>query len=121
MRSRQSRRLSGSAGDCGVLGRPEAEFEQSPAAPTNDALAKVSGVHVKHAAYKNPQLIRFLTRLRRRELVFVHKERIWRQIADIHQSALRVIAAGERMTIRRLGASIKKSGVFRDPVSRVAD
>ncbi|MFT3783673.1 MAG: hypothetical protein QM790_16800 [Nibricoccus sp.] len=87
-------------------------------APRVDELVKQSGVHLKHPAFKDPQFVRLMQRLRNHERNFLHKERVWREVLDVHNAALKVIARGSRVTRRRVGSEMTKPGCFCGPLAR---
>jgi len=87
-------------------------------APRLGELVRQAGIHFKHPALKETQFIRLMNRLRNYERHFVHKERVWREVADVHSAALKVLAQSGRLTRRRVGSEMARPGSFCRPLAR---
>lgn len=87
-------------------------------APKVPALEEGSGVHVKHPAFKDVHFVRLMSTFRDRERRFLHKERVWREISDVHAAAVKV--AGQRRTVsrHRVAAAMAKPGSFGGLIAR---
>jgi hypothetical protein len=81
-------------------------------APRRSALTAISGVHVKHPAFKDSQYLKLIHRLRERERIFFRKERVWREVSEVHAAAIKVVKCEHRLSRSRVGREMEKPGCF---------
>jgi len=81
-------------------------------APRLNALTAESGVHFKHPAFKEPHYLKLIHRLREQERVFSSKERIWREVGEVHAAAIKVVECGHRLSRNRVGREMERPGCF---------
>jgi hypothetical protein len=81
-------------------------------APRLNALTAGSGVHFKHPAFKEPHYLKLIHRLRERERIFFRKERIWREVSEVHAAAIKVVEGGHRLGRNRVGREMERPGCF---------
>ena len=87
-------------------------------APRISELENGSGVHSCHPAYQDIFFRGLIERLRENERIFRKRERVWREICDVHVAAAKVVARGGRLTRARVGAEMRKPGCFGGPLAR---
>lgn len=87
-------------------------------APKRTALVEASGVHLKHAAFKDVHFVRLIGALRERERVFLRKERVWREITNVHAAAIKVASTRRSMSRQRVAAEMAKPGCFGGTLAR---
>lgn len=87
-------------------------------APKKCALEKASGVHSKHVAFKDVHFIRLIGSFRERERRFLRKERIWREITDVHGAAINVVSKRLPLGRHRVAAEMSKPGSFGGALAR---
>lgn len=87
-------------------------------APRTWDLVRNSGVHLKHPAFREIHFRRLMRGMRNRERVFRHKERVWREICDVHSASIRVANRGDRLGRHRVGAEMVKPGHFGGDLAR---
>jgi hypothetical protein len=75
--------------------------------PTVAELERESGVHRKHPAFREAAFLRLISSARERAAKFQRKERVWRDVCDIHQAALAVVAESKRPTARNVGGRMR--------------
>lgn len=75
--------------------------------PTVAQLERESGVHCKHPAFREAAFLRLIRSARERAARFQRKERVWRDVCDIHQAALAVVAESKRPTSRNVGGRMR--------------
>jgi hypothetical protein len=81
-------------------------------APRRSELAVISGVHLKHPAFKDAHNKKLIHRLRERESIFFRKELIWREVSQVHVAAIKVVKSGCRLSRSRVGREMEKPGCF---------
>jgi len=87
-------------------------------APKVPALEKASGVHLKHPAFKDVHFVRLMTLLRNKERRFLRKERVWREVSDVHAAAVKISGQHQRMSRRRVASAMTNPGSFGGPIAR---
>lgn len=75
--------------------------------PTVAQLELASGIHCKHPAFREAAFLRLIRACRERAAKFQRKERVWRDVCDIHQAALAVVAESKRPTARNVGGRMR--------------
>ena len=79
---------------------------------------KASGVHLKHDAFKDVHFIRLIGALREKERVFLHKERVWREVGNVHAAAIKVATKKLPLGRHRVAAEMAKPGCFGGNLAR---
>ena len=80
--------------------------------PTVTQLERESGVHRKHPAFREAAFLRLIRSARERAAKFQRKERVWRDVCDIHQAALAVVGDNKRPTARNVGSRMHTPGTL---------
>ena len=87
-------------------------------APRKVALSAESGIHMQHAAFSHPAFRKLMKRLKEKERLFSKKERVWREINEVHNAAIRVVENGRNLSRRQVSAEMNKPGIFCGPLAR---
>jgi|GEM_PF-3221588 len=87
-------------------------------APLNRDLVRESGVHLRHPAFSHRQFRLLMGRLRFRERIFYRRERVWREICDVHNSAAKVAQSTQPLTRRRVASGMIKPGRLKGTLAR---
>lgn len=87
-------------------------------APKVPALEQASGVHVKHPAFRDVHFVRLMGTLRDKERRFLHKERVWREISDVHAAAVKVAGQHRKTSRHRVASEMAKPGSFGGLIAR---
>lgn len=87
-------------------------------APRLDEIVCASGVHPKHVAYRDPHLVRLLRQLWLKERLIVYKQRVWREILDVHQAVVKTLGSNQPLSRRAVEEMMEQPGCFAGPIAR---
>ncbi len=93
--------------------------EQNPfKAPRLDEIMRASGIYPKHPAYRHPDFVSFLKRLWLKERRIVHKQRVWREVVDVHEAAIKVVESNQPISQKAVEQAMAQPGSFASPIAR---